>query len=143
MKNLLVLFVFMAANGFALSIDQKIDLNKKIVRFSSFDEAKKKDVIDGNFYGNGKENYFENLKLIGEFSNLSDKCTVKGSVMGYRNIEEPLFINSLPVISANEFNEILFSLNYMHAISINLVIEFSNECKKDESFPDIIVIQQN
>lgn len=142
MKNILVLILFMATNGFALSIDQKVDLNKKIVTFSSFEEAKNKGVINGKFYGNESEKYFEKIKLTGDFSNLSDRCSVKGSVMGYRDIEAPLFINSLPVVSANEFQSILYSLNYMYATSINLVIEFSKECKKDENFPDVIVIQQ-
>lgn len=143
MKNILILIVFIASNGLALSIDRKIDLNKKIVTFSSFEEAKNKGVIDGKFYGNGKESFFENLKLTEEFAHLDNNCMIKGSVVGYQNAEAPLFINSLPALTASKFNEALFSLNYMYAMSISLVIEFSKECKKNKDFPDSIVIRQH
>lgn len=127
-------------NGFCDSLDNKIFLDKKIVKFSSFHEAKVKKFINGNFYKSGDEKVFENLELSGEFYDLGEECKIKGSIMGYQNIDSPLFVNSLPLVSASEFSKILFSLNYTYTVSVSFVFEFSSSCKKSKSFPDVVVI---
>lgn len=142
MKNLICIVFVFAANASALSIDQKIDLDKKIMNFSSFEDAKHSNVLDGKFYGGEKERFFENLRLVGNFSGLPEHCLIKGSIAGYQDGDALLFLHSLPIVTAKEFETNLHALKYMYATSIEMVIEFSKECKKDENFPDVVVIQQ-